>query len=211
MSNAANHAANEIDPRSKQVGLVYARGLLNAAQAAGQLDAIVVEFASFVQEVLDRQPRFEHLLGSALVSPENKVAVLDRVLTGRASDIFGKFLKVVARHGRLSELRAMLVAAREVRNEMRGVVPVEVRTAAPLADGLLARAAAAMSNLVKGQAEIHHQVDPELIGGLVVRVGDTVYDGSLAAQLERVRRQMINRSVHEIQSRRDRFRHPEGN
>ena len=55
------------------------------------------------------------------------------------------------------------------------------------------------------------KVDPELIGGAVVRIGDTVYDGSVAGQLERLESQMINRSVHEIQSRRDRFRHSGGN
>ena len=54
-------------------------------------------------------------------------------------------------------------------------------------------------------------IDPELIGGVVVRVGDTVYDGSVATNLKQLRQQMINRSVHEIQSRRDRFRYPGGN
>ncbi len=54
-------------------------------------------------------------------------------------------------------------------------------------------------------------VDPELIGGAVLRVGDTVHDGSIANQLEKLRQQMIDRSVHEIQSRRDRFRDPAGN
>ena len=55
------------------------------------------------------------------------------------------------------------------------------------------------------------EVDPDLIGGIVLRVGDTVYDGSVATQLEQLREQMIDRSVHEIQSRRDRFRHSDGN
>ena len=49
-----------------------------------------------------------------------------------------------------------------------------------------------------------------LIGGVVLRVGDTVYDGSVATQLQRTRRQMISRSIHEIQSGRDRFSSPAG-
>jgi len=55
---------------------------------------------------------------------------------------------------------------------------------------------------------VEHRVEPGLIGGAVVRVGDTIYDGSIATQLENLREQMIDRSVHEIQSRRDRFRPP---
>ena len=65
--------------------------------------------------------------------------------------------------------------------------------------------------LVGGEPTLEVAVDPELIGGIVVRVGDTVYDGSVARQLERLKSQMITRSVHEIQSRRDRFRHSGGN
>jgi F-type H+-transporting ATPase subunit delta len=71
--------------------------------------------------------------------------------------------------------------------------------------------AASLHKLLGGQPELEPSVDPQLIGGIVLRVGDTVYDGSVARQLAQVREQMINRSVHEIQSRRDRFRHPGGN
>ena len=52
---------------------------------------------------------------------------------------------------------------------------------------------------------------PALIGGAVLRVGDVVYDGSIANQLQIIRQEMIDRSVDEIQSRRDRFRNPAGN
>ena len=62
--------------------------------------------------------------------------------------------------------------------------------------------------MVGGKPVLETEVWPELIGGMVLRVGDTVYDGSVATRLEQIRQQMIDRSVHEIQSRRDRFRHP---
>ena len=62
-----------------------------------------------------------------------------------------------------------------------------------------------------GEAIARRLVDEALIGGLVLRVGDTIFDGSVATRLARVREQMITRSVHEIQSRRDRFSSPEGN
>jgi F-type H+-transporting ATPase subunit delta len=55
------------------------------------------------------------------------------------------------------------------------------------------------------------RVDPHVIGGVVLRVGDTVYDNSVATQLQRLSGQIISRSVHEIQSRRDRFSYPAGN
>ena len=68
-----------------------------------------------------------------------------------------------------------------------------------------------LRRILGGEPQVHPTVDPSLIGGVVLRVGDTVYDGSVARQLDQVREQMINRSGHEIQSRRDRFRHSGGN
>jgi len=68
-----------------------------------------------------------------------------------------------------------------------------------------------VSKTLGGTPVLHERVDPAVIGGVVVRVGDTIYDASVARQLETMRQQMIDRSAHEIQSRRDRFRYPAGN
>ena len=63
----------------------------------------------------------------------------------------------------------------------------------------------------RGRAAVGTHGRSRVDRGAVVRIGDTVYDGSVAWQLQRLESQMINRSVHEIQSRRDRFRHSGGN
>jgi F-type H+-transporting ATPase subunit delta len=68
-----------------------------------------------------------------------------------------------------------------------------------------------LRGMLGGQPVLVVNTRPELIGGIVLRVGDTVYDGSVATRLARIRDQMIDRSVHEIQSGRDRFGSAEGN
>jgi len=95
-------------------------------------------------------------------------------------------------------------------DDLRGVVRVEFRTAAPVGPAILDQVQGQLRALLGGEPVIEHHADPKLIGGAVVRVGDTIYDGSIATQLENLREQMIDRSVHEIQSRRDRFRPPAG-
>ena len=101
--------------------------------------------------------------------------------------------------------------AQSLYNESQGKIPVEVRTAEPLDDKLSQRIAEAVRGLTGREPQLLPEVDPSLIAGVVLRIGDTVYDASVSSRLEKVRVQMINRSVHEIQSRRDRFRHSGGN
>jgi F-type H+-transporting ATPase subunit delta len=94
---------------------------------------------------------------------------------------------------------------------MQGRVPVELTTASAISDSLARTIAANLQQIIQAEPILTTSVDPKLVGGAVVRIGDTVYDGSIANQLKNIRQQMIDRSAHEIQSRRDRFRNTAGN
>jgi F-type H+-transporting ATPase subunit delta len=195
----------------QHVGAVYAEAILGAAEAAGQTDSLLEEFDSLVADVLDRYPDLERILASALISHEEKLGLLDRVFGAAASPLLLRSLKVISRHGRLDCLRAVHAQCHVLYDRLRGRVPVQLSTATAVDEALAAKIAEQLRPLLGGQPVLTRRVDPELIGGAVVRVSDTVYDGSVATQLENMRKQMIDRSVHEIQSRRDRFRNPAGN
>jgi F-type H+-transporting ATPase subunit delta len=194
---------------SERVAAVYAEALLDAADGAGRTAEVLEEFDSLLADVLDRFPRFEMVLASALVSHEEKADLLDRTLGAQASRWFLNFLKVVSRHGRLDLVRPIHRAARELNERRQGRVRVVVSTAAPIEDDLATRIAQRIRPLLDGEPVVERVVDPSLVGGVVVRVADTVYDASVATQLKNLRQQMIDRSAHEIQSRRDRFRYSE--
>jgi F-type H+-transporting ATPase subunit delta len=190
---------------------VYAEALLGAAEGAGQTGAVLEEVDSLVADVLGPQPEFERILTSDVISHEERSGILDRVLGERASPLVMSFLKVLSRHGRMGCLRAIAAQAHAIHRQKLGEVAVQVTTAAPLGQAAAQRLREALQPLLGGTPVLHERVDPAVIGGLVVRVGDTIYDASVARQLETVRQQMIDRSAHEIQSRRDRFRPPAGN
>lgn len=190
---------------------VYAEALLGAADAAGQTSTVLEEFDSLVADVLDSHPDLERVLGSGVISHEDRSGILDRVLGGQASPLMMNFLKVVSRHGRMNCLRAIRARAHVLQQERLGQVAVQVTTAAPLEAAARERLRETLQPVIGGEPLFHERVDPALIGGIVVRVGDTIYDASVARQLQNMRQQMIDRSAHEIQSRRDRFRNPAGN
>jgi F-type H+-transporting ATPase subunit delta len=201
----------QADVGVEHIAHVYAEALLGAAEKAGQTPTVLDEFDSLVADVLNRHPKLETILSSALISHEEKVGILDRVFGRRASPTMLNFLKVVSHHGRLDCLRAIHVQAHKLYDKVRGRVQVELTTAAPVTDELAGRIVAGMRGAVGGEPVLTRSVDPQLIGGAVLRIGDTVHDASIANQLQKIRQQMIDRSAHEIQSRRDRFRNPAGN
>ena len=209
--HAAVAAQIDADVGVEHVADVYAEALLGATESAGQTDAVLAEFDELIHGVFGRFPRLESVLTSALVSDDDKVGIVDRVLAGRVSPLVVNFLKVVAGHGRLDLLRVIHRQAALRRDKLRGRVHVELATAAEIDDALAERITDKLRKVLDGEPLLRRVTDPDLIAGAVVRVGDTVYDGSVANQLSSIRQQMIDRSVHEIQSRRDRFRYPAGN
>lgn len=199
------------DVGAHHVAAVYAQALLAATEKAGQSESVLEEFDSLVADVLDRLPKVEAVLRSSFVSDEDKVAMLQRALAGRASPLLANCLKVLARHGRLELVRLVHRQAHQELDRLRGRVAVELITATEIDDAAARALVATMAGVLAGQAVLLRRVDPGLIGGAVVKIGDTVYDGSVATQLANLREKIIDRSVHEIQSRRDRIRSSAGN
>ncbi len=200
----------ESDRGVEHIADVYARALLGAAESAGFTQTVLDEFDALIVDVLGRFPKLDAIFASGLISPDQKIGVIDRVFGERFSATFIHFLKVVARHGRLDCLRAIHRRTGELLDELLGRVRVDVTTAAPFGDSLAESIKQNLHAALGAEPILEHSVDPQLIGGMVIRVGDTVYDGSVANQLKNLREKMIDRSVHEIQSRRDRFRYPAG-
>jgi F-type H+-transporting ATPase subunit delta len=209
--DARTAAQIEADVGVEHIGDVYAKALLGAAEAAGQTAAVVEDFNALIDEVLNRFPRLGDVWASILVSPDDKSAMIDRLFADRVSPLLVHFLKVVAHHGRLDCLRAIHMQTRSLYDKLKNRTHVQLTTAEPLSQALVDSIVESLRSKLGGELVIDQITDPSLIGGAVLRLGDTVYDGSIANQLNNLRQQVIDRSAHEIQSRRDRFRNPAGN
>jgi F-type H+-transporting ATPase subunit delta len=194
-----------VDASAQQVAAVYAKAYLDATDGGASGDAAVAELESLVSDVLDKLPALDQMLSTGLISTDEKLSLIDRTLSKQASPKLLNFLKVLAGHNRLDLLRAIAVEARAESDRRAGRVNVEVTTAVPLDEKSKLKLTDTLRGLLKGEPILHSKIDSSLIAGIVLRIGDTVYDGSVATHLARVRQQMVNRSIHEIQSRRDRF------
>jgi F-type H+-transporting ATPase subunit delta len=184
----------------------YAEALLNAS--GDEANAVLDDLEAIESDVLRVQPRFAAILGSPSVSVLEKDRILTDTFEGRALPTVVKFLRVLNRHGRLSLLGSVIRQARATLDRRQNRKPVTVRSAVPLDEGQVAAVVEKLAKMVHATPVITLEVDPSLIGGLVVQVGDDVYDASVRTRLERLRGRLIERKTHEIQSRRDHFSYP---
>lgn len=197
------------DPGQQAVSRVYAEAFLQA-QAADRRRGALEEFRSFVVDVVEKNPGFARMLMGRELKREQKLDVINRVLSKGGSEGFVNFLRVLARHDRLDLIPTILRGAESIFEKASGFSRVRIRTAKPLSDESRALLKTKLKEYLTAEPIIQEIVDPDILGGVEIRVGDTVYDGSLRTRLKNLRERLREKTFHEIQSRRDRFSHPEG-
>ncbi|MDR2440678.1 MAG: ATP synthase F1 subunit delta [Planctomycetaceae bacterium] len=210
MEQDAQFAAEfNADVDVEKIAEVYAEAYLNVIEAQHHsIDDAVEEFASLI-DILKAQPKFASFLASAMVSTEEKVVLLEKAFANTATPLFWNFLKIVAKRNRLDILIPIFVQTKKLQDKHYKRIPVIITTATEIDSQLLSSLSEKLCGIIGGEPLIRCVVDPETLGGMVVRVGDTIYDASILTRLKNVRRQMIERSAHEIQRQRDRFRTPD--
>lgn len=196
---------NVFDSSLRHLGKVYAKALFGATEKVGNTDEVVEQLDSFVDDVVGTMPKLEATLCSPRVPTSEKSQMLDKAFRGKMAIELLNFLKVVADHGRFECLRAIRRSLRDICNESRNRVELELRTAEPLTGELLDKVTSRLKEVLGSDVVVNTQVDPDLIGGLVVRVGDTVFDGSVANRLVQLRKSAVERAVQEIRESLDRF------
>jgi F-type H+-transporting ATPase subunit delta len=193
------------DVSAERLARVYALAALDAAGDRAGQDALMGELEELRTGVLDRNPRVKDLFASELVSHEDKFAMLDRVFGGRVSPLLLNFLKVLNKHGRLGMIRDVIAAMRKLWQTRTGRVPVLLETANPLSPELEQEIVTTFGKVLGADPIITASVNPELIAGFVIRVGDKVFDGSIRTRLEAMRKGMIARATEAIQQTPHRF------
>lgn len=199
MAEQSTKIPTVFDSEEQQVGEVYARALL-ASVPSQDADAIVDEFESLVRDVLDRNHKLETVLANPKMPVESKWELLDRVFAGRMSVKLLTFMKVVARRHRLNAIRAIQRAATKLRDEAAGRIQVQVTVPQPLNDGERSSLVERLKTVFKKDVRMDISVDPSILGGLVIRVGDTVFDGSINGQLQSLRKTVGARSENALRA-----------
>jgi F-type H+-transporting ATPase subunit delta len=210
LQEAARHRT-VMDVGAQRVGKVYAESLLNAADQRHAAQEVLEQLDALVSDIFRRDPQFETFLGSSAIGRDRKREVIEQSFGGRADEVFVNFLLVLNEHERLDMLRPIRAAYRDLYDTRAGRLRVNVTSAVPLPDDQAEAVRREIRAKYNKEPVLETRVDPELIAGMIVQVGDWKLDSSIKSRLQNIREQLIESSSYEIQSRRDRFSSPDGN
>ena len=170
--------------------LLYGGALLEIARDEGKLDAIGGEMAS-LGELLDANADLSRLLGSRIIPVEERAASVERIFKGKVSDLLYRFLQVVNKKNRMPDLPGIIRAFGKLYAEAQGVIEVDAIVASEMTKTKLNDMAKRIGDAIGKKVVPQQRVDESLIGGLKLRVGDQLIDGSVATQLKLMRQKMI--------------------
>jgi F-type H+-transporting ATPase subunit delta len=212
MSDSAGAVTTEVHQvvtgQAVEIARRYALALIDAAAPTGDADSVLQELEEIQRDVLQAFPRFAQVLASSQVSTAHKDQILVELFEKRASSLVLRFLRVLNRHERPGLLDLVIREARSIWEKRNKRIPVQVRSAVPMGETQLKTLRDRLAGLTGATPILQVSIDPDLIAGLVIQVGDQRYDLSVKSRLAQLRQRLIEGKTHEIQSRRDQFSHP---
>jgi F-type H+-transporting ATPase subunit delta len=174
------------------VDRVYARALFEAAQEKGRLEPVRDQLEQVVTAAAE-VPELRELLRNPQLDPRARAAALEDVLAG-GDELLRNFLFVLVDKGRIGALELIAQEFERLVAEAEGVLSAELTTAIELSDDDERRLLKQIEDASGRKVEATRQVDPELIGGIVLQVGSHRLDASVRGRLDRLRRALVGAS-----------------
>jgi len=174
----------------------YAAALFSQAQAAGTVDLVESDLG-LVTYTLDTVPRLREALFSPLIPASKKREIVTQVFRSKIHELTLFYLYLL-----IDKRREELIGQTEAEfihlaNEARGVTIARVKSAVELTEQELTSLREKLSAHTGRQVDLQLEIDESIIAGVVVRIGDTVIDGSIAGFLDRLREQLLTREVRQ--------------
>jgi F-type H+-transporting ATPase subunit delta len=171
----------------------YARALLEVSRRDADPERVEQELSG-VADLVSSHPALASSLANPAIPPARKRALVTELvpLMGDISTVTRRLLELLADRDRLSILDDILSAYRSELLHFRGVAQVQITTASQLSPERVEVITRALGDATGRQVEVQTGVDADLLGGMVTQIGSTVFDGSIAGHLNRLRRQFLS-------------------
>ena len=176
--------------KTDTVGRVYAEALLELAREQGVVDAVAEEVQQLLP-VIAEGGELNRLLTNPAIGDNERGEIIQRVFAGKISPLLYKMMRVLGDKGRLGSLPQVAAGYLLAVAEERGQIDVQAYVATAMDAATAERVAAEIGKALGKTVSLNQKVDPSLIGGLKIKVGDQLIDASVASQLRNMKNKMI--------------------
>lgn len=171
----------------KKVNRRYAKALLDFAMESNLLDEVYQDVV-VIHQLIGASPELKAVLKSPVIMPKQKEGVIEKVFGGHISQSTMNFLKLAVRRGREGVLEETMFSFVEQYRVVRGIKEATVTSAVPLSEGQLKDIQERLVERTAMTIEMVEKVDPAVLGGVKVKIGDLQFDATVSKQLESLKR-----------------------
>jgi F-type H+-transporting ATPase subunit delta len=189
--------------KNDALATVYAKSLFELAEQAGGMDKIV-EVASELDQIaeLARGDRvFREFLSSPIVDRASRSKSLGNIFSNRVTDLTLRFLLVLNDKGRLGHFEAFVAAFDGMVQEAFGRIEIDLFTPAPMGEEQLEAIRSRIHASLGKEPVLHPYTDAAMLGGIKLRIGDQLIDGSVANRLRRIKNGLMTHGSTAIRNR----------
>jgi F-type H+-transporting ATPase subunit delta len=171
-----------------QVASRYAKSLIDLAQEQNLLEPVRQDIELFIK-ICKENSELRAVLANPIISLDKKAAILSSIFTGKVNPMILNYFKIVVSKGRSEILYATAKEFINSYNSFKNIVKATVSSAAPLSESSKKQIEDAVKEITKGQVILETKVDPDLIGGYILTVGDKQLDASISSSLKKLKKE----------------------
>lgn len=170
----------------------YAKSLIDLAIERGQLEAVYADM-QWLHSTCKSSREFVNLLRSPIIKGETKQKIVQAIVGGRIGELSNAFIRLLISKARESNLPEITTAAINLYKQHHQIQTIQLTTASPASESLKSALVEQLKKSVGfAKVELEEKVDPSLIGGFVLQVGDRLVDASIAYDLRAIAKQFEN-------------------
>ncbi len=173
-----------------QLAIKYSKAMFLLAQEEGKLNEYGAELKALA-EALEATPELKAFLESPMIPRQAKQEAVEKIFAGELSPMVLNFLRLLLDKQRVSSLEEIVRQYENFANEAQGILVADVTTARAMSEALGDRLIAKLGELTGKKIKLRKHLDEKLLGGAVVRMGDTLVDGSLKSRMKALEAQLL--------------------
>ena len=168
----------------------YAAALFETAQS-GNVTEKVFDDIKLITETVNNNPELRQFLNNPIIKSEDKKSAVSEIFETKIHPYTHNFLLLIADNGRFEILSDICTEYKELLDKSKNVVHVKAVSAVEMKDYLKEKLKAKIESIMNKNAEIHYEINPEIIGGLIIETEGKTIDSSVLSQLRNIKKQMI--------------------